>query len=300
MSKKQIITETMYLEAMMGSQKIVVVTDSSAYIPESAMEGLDISVIPLWLIWEGKRFRDGVDIDPKTFYDRLKSADTLPTSSQPSAKEFETFFRHVAEDCDAIVSVLVSSKISGTVACAQASLNEITDFPIRIVDTLHGSMGAGLAVLEAARAAASGASINRVAEVAKDMCSKVELFFVVDTLEYLHRGGRIGTARRYLATILNIKPILQFKDGLIGPLSQARTKKKAIDMLLSIVEERLGGKNIGETAVVDIDSTEEGDALADLVSDRFHPSNMLRAEVSPVVGTHVGPGGLGIAFYPEG
>jgi DegV family protein with EDD domain len=284
----------------MGKQKIVVVTDSSAYIPDSAMEGLNIVVIPLWLIWEGERLRDGIDITPQPFYTRLKTAETLPTSSQPSAKEFEQFFRQVAKDCDAIVCVLVSSKISGTVTCAQAALNDFSHFPIRIVDSLHGSMGVGLAVLAAARAAAEGASIDEVVAIAEQMCSKVELFFVVDTLEYLHRGGRIGTARRYLATILSIKPILQFKDGLIGPLSQARTKKKALEVLLDLVEQRLGGQGMGETAVVDIDCADEGDQLAEMVRARFNPSNILRAEVSPVVGTHVGPGGLGIAFYPEG
>jgi DegV family protein with EDD domain len=284
----------------MGNQKIVLVTDSSAYIPESAMEGLDISVIPLWLIWEEKWFKDGVDIHPKAFYKRLKSADTLPTSSQPSVKEFEKFFRQVAESCDAIVSVLVSSKISGTVASAQAALKDFSNFPIRIVDSLHGSMGVGLAVLAAARAAAKGASIDEVVSIAKDICSKVELLFVVDTLEYLHRGGRIGTARRYLASILSIKPILEFKEGMIGPLSQARTKKKAIALLLDLVRERLGGRGMGETAVVDIDCSDEGDALAEMVKARFAASSVLRAEVSPVVGTHVGPGGLGIAFYPVG
>jgi len=284
----------------MGNQKIVIVTDSSAFIPETAMEGLDITVIPLWLLWEGNRFRDGVDIRPHAFYQRLKSSSTLPTSSQPSAKEFEEFFRQVAQGCDAIVSVLVSSKISGTVACAQAALKEFTNFPIRIIDSLHGSMGVGLAVLAAARAAAKGASIDEVVSVAKDICAKAELLFVVDTLEYLRRGGRIGTARRYLASILSIKPILQLKDGIICPLSQARTKKKAIALLLDLIKDRLGGKGMGETAVVDIDCADEGDALADIVKARFAPSSVLRAEVSPVVGTHVGPGGLGIAFYPVG
>ena len=166
----------------------------------------------------------------------------------------------------------------------------------RYTPWLHGSW---LAVLAAARAEASGASINEIVVVAEEMGSKVELFFVVDTLEYLHRGGRIGTARRYLAIVLQIKPILQFKGGLIGPLSQARTKKKAIGFLLDLVEERLDGKRMGETAVVDIDCSDKGDALTKLVDARFTPPIMLRAEVSPVVGTNVGPGGLGIAFYPE-
>ncbi|NIS78670.1 MAG: DegV family EDD domain-containing protein [Anaerolineales bacterium] len=283
----------------MGGQKIAIVTDSSAYIPEDAQVGLNISVIPLWLIWDEERYRDGVDITPQAFYDRLRKSDTLPTSSQPSAKEFETFFREVGEQCDAIVAVLASSKISGTVASAQAALSELPDFTIRIVDSYSSSMGLGLVVLGAARSATAGKSLDEVVEIAEKMRAMTQLLFAVDTLEYLHKGGRIGTARRFLGTALQIKPILQFKDGLIGALSQARTKSKAVEHMLDLVEERLSGKKMAEAAIVDIDCPEEGEELKMLVIERFNPPVIHRADVSPVVGTHVGPGGLGVAFYPE-
>ncbi|KPK91564.1 MAG: hypothetical protein AMJ88_13305 [Anaerolineae bacterium SM23_ 63] len=283
----------------MTKKKITIVTDSSAYIPKSAQEGLDISVIPLWLIWDDDRFQDGVDIDPQTFYDRLKKSDTLPTSSQPSAKEFEIFFRQVAKECDAIVSVLVSSKISGTVDCAQTALAAIQDFPIRIVDAFSSSMGLGFVVLAAARAAAAGEDLDGVVTAAEKMRDNVQLIFVVDTLEYLHRGGRITGAKRLLGTALRIKPILEFRDGLIQPLSQARTKGKAFELLLQITKERLGGKRMAEAAIVDIDNPEDGEAIARLTKERLGPNLIHRAEVSPVVGTHVGPGAIGIAFYPE-
>ena len=281
----------------MGDHRIVVVTDSSAHIPESALEGLDVSVIPLWLFWGGERFRDGVDIDPPTFYRRLKESRELPTSSQPSVGEFVDFFRQVAVEADAIVSVLASSKISGTVASAQAAQAQLPELTIRVVDSLSSSMGLGLAVLAAARAAAAGRPVDEVAAAAETMRDKVHFLFGVDTLEYLHRGGRIGSAKRLFGTALNIKPILQFKDGLIQPLSQARTKPKAIALMLEIAEEWLGGKKMAEVAVVDIDSPDSGDAVAELVSNRFSPSLIHRSSVSPVVGTHVGPGAIGIAFY---
>ncbi len=287
------------MEETMTNQKITIVTDSSAYIPKSAQEGLDISVIPLWLIWDDDRFQDGVDIDPQTFYNRLKKSATLPTSSQPSAKEFEIFFRQVAVGCDAIVSVLVSSKISGTVDCARMALAEIQDFPIRIVDALSSSMGLGFVVLAAARAAAAGADLDGVVAAAENMRDKVQLIFVVDTLEYLHRTGRITGAKRLLGTALRIKPILEFKDGLIQSLSQARTKGKAFEQLLQISEERLGDKRMAEAAIVDIDNPEDGEAVQRMTNERFGPKIIHRAEVSPVVGTHVGPGAIGIAFYPE-
>jgi DegV family protein with EDD domain len=283
----------------MTQQKITVVTDSSAYLPTSALEGLDISVIPLWLIWDEDRFQDGVDIHPQTFYARLKNSASLPTSSQPSAKEFELFFRQTAKNCDAIVSVLVSSKISGTVDCAQTALAAIDDFPIRVVDALSSSMGLGFVVLAAARAAAAGEDIEGVVAAAKQMRDKAQLIFVVDTLEYLHRGGRITGAKRLLGTALRIKPILEFKDGLIQSLSQARTKTKAFEQLLQISKERLGDKLMAEAAIVDIDNPVDGEAVAMLVKERFGPTTVHRAEVSPVVGTHVGPGAIGIAFYPK-
>lgn len=283
----------------MSNHKIVVVTDSSAYIPKGALEGLNVSVIPLWLIWDDERFRDGVDIDPPTFYRRLKESRTLPTSSQPSPGEFAAFFRQVAAEADAIISVLVSSKISGTIASAQAAQAQLPELTIRIVDSLSSSMGLGMVVLAAARAAAAGRSLDEVVAAAEGMRERMHFLFVVDTLEYLHRGGRIGGARRLLGTALRVKPILQFRDGKIESLTQARTKRKAIIRILEIVEERLGGKGMAEAAVVDIDAPGDGDAVAEMIVERFGAPVVHRSTVSPVVGIHVGPGAIGIAFYAE-
>jgi DegV family protein with EDD domain len=283
----------------MTNQKIVTITDSSAYIPEEAQLGLDIEVIPLWLIWDDDRYRDGIDIEPQSFYTRLKDSKSLPTSSQPSAKEFELFFRHVAQECDAIVAVLASSRISGTVECAQAALADFPDFPIRIVDSLSSSMGQGFAVLAAARAAKAGKTLDEVVTAAESMRDKIQLLFIVDTLEFLHRGGRIGGAKRLFGTALNIKPILHFENGLIESLSQARTKRKAINQMLEIIDTRLGGKHMAEAAIVDVDNPEGGQAIVDIVRERFSPAEIFRAQVSPVVGTHVGPGAIGVAFYAE-
>jgi len=281
----------------MGKHRIAVVTDSSAYIPESALEGLNISVIPLWLIWGNERFRDGVDIDPPTFYRRLKEARTLPTSSQPSPGEFAALFRELAAEADAIVSVLASSGISGTVASARAAQAQMPELAIRVVDSYFCSMGQGLVVLAAARAAAAGKPLDGVVAAAEEMREKVHFLFVVDTLEFLRRGGRISGAKQVVGTILQIKPILHFQEGQIRSLTQARTKRKAIARILEIAEERLAGKGMAEAAIVDIDSPGEGDAVAEMVVERFGVPVVHRSTVSPVVGTHVGPGAIGIAFY---
>jgi DegV family protein with EDD domain len=283
----------------MNSHRIVVVTDSSAYIPEKALGDLNIPVIPVWLIWGDERFRDGVDIDPPTFYRRLRESEVFPTTSQPSAGEFEDFFRQVGAEADAIVGVFLTSKLSGTVASAQAAQMELPELDIRIVDSLSVSMGLGFVVLAAARAAAAGRSLDEVVAVAEEMRDRTHLLFVVDTLEYLHRGGRIGGAKWLLGTALNIKPLLHFVDGTIEPLVQVRTKRKAVARMLDVVEERLGGRRMAEASVVDANSPEEGDAVAEQVKERFGISTVYRTVLSPAIGTHGGPGTIAIGFYAE-
>jgi len=284
----------------MSNQKIAIVTDSSAYIPAGAMVGLDISIIPLWMIWDNKNFRDGIDIQPAEFYRRLKKSDTLPTTAQPTVQEFVGLFKKLTERVDAIVNVLASSKISGTVASAEAAAVELPGVPIRVVDSLSSSMGLGLSALAAGRAAAEGNSLDEVVRAAENMRDKSHLLFFVDTLEYLHKGGRISGGKRLLGTALQIKPLLQFKDGMIMPLAQARTKRRAFDKLFEIIEERLGGSRMVEAAIVDVENPEDAETVKGIIEERFSPSKIIRAGVSPVVGTHVGPGALGVAFYGDG
>ena len=283
----------------MNGKKIIVVTDSSASLPDHLKTGLDLRVIPLWLVWDNESFQDGVDIQPQAFYDRLRKSTSLPSSTQPSVQEFKEFFTQCKKDGDAVVCVLASSKISGTVDSALAAKELIPDLPIRVVDSLFSAMGQGLIAIAAALAAASGMTIDEVVNVAEQTREVTNLLFVVDTLEYLHKGGRIGGAKRLLGTALNIKPILHFDGGLIESLSQTRTKKKGVAELLDIAEERLGGKRMAEGAVVHVDCLDEGEELLELVKNRFNPGNLYLSDVSPVVGTHVGPGGLGLAFYPD-
>jgi len=198
---------------------------------------------------------------------------------------------------DAVVGVFISSKLSGTIPNAQASLAQLSDLTIRVVDSLSTSMGLALTVLATARAAAAGKSLDEVVAVAEKVRSETHLLFAVDTLEYLHRGGRIGGAKRLLGTALNIKPLLHLEHGAIEPLAQVRTKRKAVAQMLTVADERLGGRKMAEVGVIDVDSPAEGDALAEQAKDRFGVSTVYRTTVSPAIGTHAGPGTVGIAFY---
>ena len=281
----------------MSDQKIAVVTDSTAYIPEEALGDFDIPVIPLWLIWGDDRFRDGVDIDPPTFYSRLPEAKVFPTTSQPSAGEFMEFFQAAWQGVESIVAVLISSKLSGTVASALAAKAQLSGMDIRIVDSLSTSMGLGFAVLQAARAAAAGKSVDEVVAAAEAVRSSANLMFAVDTLEFLHRGGRIGGAKRLLGTALNLKPQLYLDEGRIEALASVRTKRKAVARMLDEAEGRLGGKSMAEAAVLDVNCPEEGYTLAEMVKERFGLSVVYQTKVSPVIGAHVGPGTVGVCFY---
>lgn len=282
----------------MNENKILIVSDSSASLPEELVADLDIRIIPLWLVWDEESFLDGVDIDPHTFYQRLARSKTLPTSTQPSAMEFRKFFEDLAGDCTGIVCVLASSKISGTVDSAQAA-QEFSPVPVKVVDSGFSAMGQGLIAAVAARTAAAGGSLGEVAANAEKIRDQVNLLFVVDTLEYLHKGGRIGGAKRLLGTALDIKPLLHFDQGSIQPLSQARTKKKAVKELLDIASQRLSGKQMAEAAIVHVDCLEEAEQLREEVINQYAPPLIHISDVSPVVGTHVGPGALGLAFYPR-
>jgi len=283
----------------MTGQNVAVVTDSTAYIPDQALNGLDIPVIPLWLIWDDERYRDGVDIDPQAFYRRLQERDTIPSTSQPSVGEFVDFYRRVAEEkeTDRIVGAYISNKISGTVASAEAAAAQVPGLNISVIDSFSTSIGLGFVALAAAREAAAGGSVADVVAAAEVVQKRLTVLFVVDTLEYLHKGGRIGGAKRFLGTMLNIKPLLHLNDGQVEAMGQVRTKRRAIAEMLSVAEERLNGGQMGEVAVIDADNHEESDMVAEKVQRHFDVSTVYRTPVSPVIGTHAGPGTVGLGFY---
>jgi DegV family protein with EDD domain len=283
----------------MTEQRVAVVTDSTAYIPDEALGGLDIPVIPLWLIWDEDRYRDGVDIDPGAFYRRLRERDTIPSTSQPSVGEFIEFYRRVAEEkeTETIVGAYISSKISGTVASAEAAAAQVPELNITVIDSLSTSMGLGFVALAAARAAATGGSVEEIVAAADSVRERLTVLFAVDTLEYLHKGGRIGGAKRFLGTVLNIKPLLHLNNGCVEPLCQVRTKRRVIAEMLDTAEECLNGKPMAEVAIIDVDNREERDMVAKEVRERFNVSTVYQTTVSPAIGTHAGPGTVGMGFY---
>jgi DegV family protein with EDD domain len=280
-------------------QHIAVITDSTSDIPPDLVDKYGITVVPQILIMGNETWRDGVEIDSATFYDLLRTSPHFPSTSQPSIKDFYDRFAALAESYDGIVAVLVSNELSGTINSAVTAASSLPDIPIEIVDSQGVSMQLGFMALAAACEAARGGDLEAVAGAARQMVGRVPVYFVVDTLEYLHRGGRIGAASRLFGTALNLKPVLAVQDGIVQPVAKVRTRRKALARVYNQVEAELPEGSRVHMAVLHIAAPEEAARLADELEQRFQPVEMIRVEAGPIVGTHAGPGALGVIFYAE-
>ncbi len=277
---------------------IGVLTDSTAYMPPHLLAEYDIRVVPLQLHWDGETFRDGVDITPQAFYERLAKSKSIPTTSQPSVQAFLEAYESMAERYDGIVAVLISSGISGTVSSARTAAQQFTKAPVAVVDSRATSAAQALAALEAARTAAQGGSLEEVRAAAQGVVDRIHTFFVVDTLKFLHKGGRIGGASRYLGTALKVKPILYFdEEGKIDALERVRTKRRALQRMLDLAKERVGDRPV-KAGVIHANALQGAQELSQAAQEALNCQEMLIVELSPVLGTHVGPGTLGLAVYP--
>jgi DegV family protein with EDD domain len=276
-------------------KEVAIITDSTAYLPHSILDKYPIQVIPLSLIWDGETYADGIDITPEQFYTRLSTSNTLPSTSQPPAGAFKNMFEKLLGENKTVVAILISSGISGTFNSAIQAQSEIGSGDIEIIDSNTAGMATGLQVLAAAREAARGGNLQQVSALARKARQHTDVVFAVDTLEFLHKGGRIGGAKRFLGSMLNIKPILEMKDGRIDAADQVRTQKRALDRLIELIQERAAGELPLRMAVMHSNVPEQAQDLMDNLQSIFQPEELYLAELSPVIGTHVGPGTLSIA-----
>jgi DegV family protein with EDD domain len=282
---------------------VQIVTDSSAHLPPDQRQKHNITVIPLKAIFGATVYRDEVDLSNQQFYDMLPKAKEHPTTSQPSAGEFEEVYRPLLEAGKEIVSIHLPSKLSGTYASACAAKTELENqfkkaLPLTIVDTPWLSMALGLLCLAAAQAAEAGKSREEVAAIVNALIPKLNLIFVLDTLEYLRRGGRIGGARAMLGTLLNVKPLLEIRNGQVEPLEQPRSRAKALKRLLEILEERSGHKPL-HASVLHANAPDDAALLEKEVRARFECKEFYITEIGPVIGVHTGPDAIGLAFYTD-
>jgi DegV family protein with EDD domain len=278
--------------------KIAVVTDSTTYMPPELVKKYNIAVAPQILIWGDQTYKDGVDIESSDFFTRLKTAKVMPTTSQVAVISFQEIFQDLVNKGYEVLALLVSSRLSGTVQSAMQAKDLMSSAreKVNVVDSQSVAMALGFQVLAVARAIEDGASLKDAITLAEKSYQYTGVFFAVDTLEFLHRGGRIGGAQRFLGTMLNMKPILAIQDGRVEGIDRIRTKNKAQDRVLELVVEKVAGRTPVRLATLHANAAEDARALLTRAEQTLHPVESVFTEVSPTVGTHAGPGTVGLAF----
>jgi len=275
---------------------IALVTDSTAYMPEEVVDKYHITVAPQVLIWGSETYEDGVDIEPQEFYERLEGSSEMPTTSQVTVATFLKIFPKLLEEDKQILAILISEKLSGTIASAVQAKEDFPGAPIEIINSETTAMELGFHVLTVARAIEQGADMKECKQLAEKAKQHTGVLFAVDTLEFLHRGGRIGGGSRFLGTALNIKPILEVRGGRVEAVERVRTRKKSLRRMVDMTAERISGRQPVRLSCLHANASKEAQELLEEIHKRFEPVETYLTEVSPVVGTHAGPGTVGIAY----
>ncbi|MDH7486576.1 MAG: DegV family protein [Anaerolineae bacterium] len=275
--------------------QIAVVTDSAACVPAELVRKYNIHVVPFELVWDGQSYRDGIDIAPTEFYRRLRESSSWPTTSQPALGDFATLYVWLSQEVDGIVSIHLSDELSATLQTARLAAEQASPVPVEVIDSRTGAIAEGFVVLAAARAAAAGGSLEEVAAAAKAAIPRVGLFITLETLEYLHRGGRIGEAAALLGSRLRIHPILYLAEGRVKVAGVARSRHKAMERLLDLMAGRAGERPMC-VSVFHADALHEVEWLEARVRSRFDCQEFYITEFTPVMGAHTGPGAIGLAF----
>ena len=281
--------------------KIAVVTDSTAYIPDDLVKKHNITVVPQVLIWDDQTYRDGIDIQSAEFFARLSTSKTMATTSQVSIADMQTAFQGLVDQGYDVIGIFISSKLSGTLqsaAQAKEMMNSAGE-KVSIVDSTTTAMAMGFQALNIARAAEDGADLKDCLAIAEQAKTNTGVFFAVDTLEFLHRGGRIGGAQRFLGTMLNMKPILAVQDGRVDGIERIRTRTKAHNRVLELIQERTNGKSNIRIATLHANAAEQAKALLEKAKQELNPVETVFTEASPVIANHAGPGMVGLAFMAD-
>jgi DegV family protein with EDD domain len=276
-----------------GGRKVAVVVDSTSDLPPELAARYGIAVVPLIVRFGERSFRDGVEITPARFLDELRTSSDSPSTSQPAVTDFEAVFRTAVDAGNDVACFTIASPLSGTHNSARLAAEAIdpAGSRIRVVDTGTVSAHTGLAALEAAKAAESGGDLDGVIAAAGSLLARSQIYVVLDTLEYLQRGGRIGKAQALVGSLFSIKPILTIQEGTVVPLERVRTWRKALDR---IVELGRAKAPLEALAVYHAGNPADADDVAGRLADLVPPDRVLRGEIGPVVATYGGPGLVGI------
>lgn len=277
---------------------IKIVTDSTSYIPKKYLEKYDISVVSLNILLKNTNRRE-TSISNQTFYKEMEDAKEFAVSSQPTPEEFYDVFDKIAKNGDDIVGIFISSEMSGTYSTANLVKNMILekyDINIEIIDSKTNCMQMGFIVLEAAKHAKFGKSMNEILDIANNTIKNSRFVFSPSVLDYLKKGGRIGSASALIGNLFQIKPILTVNNGKTDVLAKVRTKKKAVSTMIDILMNDLKEKELGGVIVHHINCEEDGLTLAKTLEEKLNMKVDIQ-DIGPVIGSHVGPGSIGIAYF---
>jgi len=277
----------------------VIGISSSGLEPDDAQR-YGITIVPLRVNFGDETLRDGVDISKEVFLQRLAASKVFPTTSQPPAGDFLELYRQFRAGGHDVLCVVLSNKLSGTWLSANTAKQQLGDEHVAVFDTLNVAAGEAIQLIEAARLAQAGKSVDEIVKRLDAMCDQVRLYFVLDTLEYLAKGGRVGNAQAFIGTVLQMKPILEIKNGLVEGAERVRTRSKAHARLRTIVDEAMRGKTKAQMSVVYTGIKDMALEFADELKRKYHLAECPIYLISPAVSAHAGPGALGIAFFVEG
>jgi DegV family protein with EDD domain len=283
------------------AEKVAIITDSSACIPQELVEKYGIQLVPMNVIFGDKTYQDGIDITPSEFYNLLRQAKELPATSHSSPGAHLEAYRRASLRADNILCITLSSKFSGQFNSARVAMemakDSLPDVTIKVLDCGSAAAAQGLVVLAAARAAASGQSLTGVIKTANSVARGVSLLAMVDTLDYLVKGGHVRRAAALASSMLRIKPIFTLNGGDARPVTNARTTLGAIKRMVKLMGQKIVTGQPLHVAVMHADALDEALVLRDQISSRFDCTELLITEFTPVMGVHIGPGLIGIAFY---
>lgn len=279
---------------------IRIIADSTCYLPKEYIDKYNVSIVSLNVLLNGNSYRE-TDLSNDWFYNEMAKSPTIPTSSQPSIEELYSTVESLVKDGHDVVGIFLSSDMSGTFSTSNLVKNMIIEnYPnakIVMIDSRSNCMQAGFAVLEAAKAANENKSLDEVVSIAKNVIKNSKFIFVPETLDYLKKGGRIGSAAALLGSLLQIKPILTVEDGKTTVFTKVRTKKKAIDKIVNTVLEQNLKSPIKGIIVHHINCQSEGQELADRLKNSLGLENVKIQSIGPIIGLHVGPGSIGVAYH---
>ncbi len=280
--------------------KTVIVSDSTSDLPGDLVKKYDIEIVPLSVLFGEKSFLDdGKEITAADFYRKMKSADKLPTTVQPTPKDFIEKYTELLKKYDSIISVHISKKLSGTINSAELAKKELPGKDIEIIDSEFVHMPLGFQAIKASELARAGKSKQDIIEGLKELRSKLTVLFIPKTLENLKKGGRIGGAKGLIASLLEIKPCLTIKNGEVSQFKTTRRWSQAKTELIESMKTMVKDPNKLIVTVGNADAKEEADEMISRIKKELNPKNIFSVEIGAVVGTHLGSGGIGITFYEE-